>query len=193
MSPVSSAIGMNLSGGTLPRSLLIQRASASKPTSAPLPIDLGLVDDADLTTLQRASQPGFQHHALGRLRTELAREELIIALALLLGQVHGGVGALDQIDRRLAVARIQADTNAAGNDELLWMPFVADINGLGYFRQQAVEQPGDRCGLVVIVEHQHKLVSAVARHGIGLAQAGLEAARDFDKQAVAPTDDRGCR
>ena len=58
MSPVSSAIGMNTSGGSGPCSGCCQRSSASVPTSAPVSqVDDGLVGEAELA-LRRARRGG---------------------------------------------------------------------------------------------------------------------------------------
>ena len=63
MSPISSASGMNSSGGIGPRAGWSQRISASAPTHrAGLHVDDRLVRDPQLAALERPAEVGLRLH-----------------------------------------------------------------------------------------------------------------------------------
>ena len=100
ISPVSSASGMNWSGGIIPRSGWRQRSSASTPRDAAVvDPDDRLVVQLQLLGRYRALEVGAKlepgEHALVHLRLE----HPVAALAVALGAVHRGVGVADQLLR----------------------------------------------------------------------------------------------
>ena len=98
MSPVSSAIGMNVAGAiTSPRSGWFQRTSASTPTiRAGLEVDDRLVVRLELAGLERPADVGLERHAIDDGRVHAGLVDLEAALALALGAVHGEVGVAQQ-------------------------------------------------------------------------------------------------
>ena len=108
--PVSSASGMNSSGGTSPCSGCCQRSSASTPTMlAAAQVDLRLVVQHELAVASSARRRrALERQALGRRRCVQRRGvELVVVAAGCLGVVHGDVGVLEQ---RLGVVAVARDT-----------------------------------------------------------------------------------
>lgn len=74
-------------------------------------IDFRLVIQHQLILLQPFTQIGVQPHVFGDALVHLRREDGIGAFAVLLGDVHGGIGAADQAVEIVAVLRAQRDAD----------------------------------------------------------------------------------
>jgi hypothetical protein len=88
-------------------------------------IYLGLIVQQELIALDGAAQAAFKRLPLHRSEVHFRGEELEIVAAVFLGVVHGGVGILYERFRILAIGRIDADTNAAVDVQ------VVPVNGAG--------------------------------------------------------------
>ncbi len=95
--PVSSAIGMKSIGMTMPRVGCSQRTSASMPAMSPRQIHDRLVAQGELAALQGAFEVGLELEPGQGLRLHLGLEDLVVALAVLLGHVHRRVGVAQQV------------------------------------------------------------------------------------------------
>ena len=73
-------------------------------------VDLGLVVQRELVALERAAQLALQLQSLDRLRRDLAVEEVVAVLAVLLGEIHRQIGILQQ--RLRVIAMLGIDRNA---------------------------------------------------------------------------------
>ena len=146
-------------------------------------IDLRLIDDIKFFLLDGAAQGRVERQAVARRGIERFGIELELPLAQLLGMVHRRVGMAQQRFEIFAIVRIDADADAAIDAH-----FVAvEHDRLGHGLLNAVQDLQRVAEAAVIAKDEHELVTAVTRHGIRLAQAGLEALGGFDQQFVAGT------
>ena len=100
-------------------------------------------------------------------------EKLEIVAPNFLGQVHRGVGVLDQVIGLFAVGRIKTDTDTDGNGD--FVPFEQHRPGQGV--DDFLRNIGDIVGIGDGFEDDGKFVATQARHRVVLAHAGGEALR----------------
>ena len=100
--PVSSAIGMNASGGTRPRVGCCHRTSASNPTTVPSASDHDrLVMDAELVAIERAAEVVLEVEPLERLIAHRRLEQEMTLAGVALGADHRDLGlAQEFVGRR---------------------------------------------------------------------------------------------
>ena len=98
MASVSSAIGMNVDGGTDPSAGWFHRSSASTPMMlAAGELDLGLVGEVQLATVERSPELGREGQLLGGAVVERPAESLGPVATSFLGGIHGVVGVADEV------------------------------------------------------------------------------------------------
>src|SRR5437763_13043311 len=81
--------------------------------------DLGLVLKEKFVSVQALSQITFEHQLLERPRRSTRGVELMIVAALHLRALECNPGSLQQTGSVASVLRIQADTNAGGDEDIL--------------------------------------------------------------------------
>ena len=144
-------------------------------------IDLGLVDDVQFVLLDRPAQGGIECQPVAGFDVERFGVELELALAQLLGVMHGRVRMTQQDFEVDAVVGKEADAEAAIDAHFLAFEHDRRTDGILDAVQdvQRVAQP------TVVAEDEHEFVAAVAGDGVRIAQAGFQPAGDFDQQFVA--------
>ncbi len=143
-------------------------------------VQLRLVVQQQLVALQRAAQCRLQLQLARRALLHAGREEAPRRLALVLGAVHRRVGVARQDLVVVAVRRIAGDADRHRHAQLVALHHAR----LGQALQQlAGHQLG--AGGVGAGQQHGELVAAEAGHGVDLAQAALQAARDLAEQRVA--------
>ncbi len=190
--PVSSAMGMNVAGGTVPSCGMVpaqQRLDAVDAAGAQ--VELGLVVQRHLA---RARWRGAGRSRGVRRSSEMAVErfveELEVVLALLLRVVHRGIGVLEQQVVVGAVGRVERRADAGGDPA-----FVAhQLEGLQRGRQQLARdggRPGPHrltsCSSTTNSSPPRRATASLAR------SASRNAPRDLLEQVVARARAPGCR
>eukprot|EP01136_Pigoraptor_vietnamica_P033089 Opistho-1_new@95611 len=143
-------------------------------------VDLRLVVQPEVAALQRQAHRVVQLHARQQVDVHLRLVEAEAGTAALLHAVHRGVGVLDQVVHRLAVVRVHRDADARGD---------AEAHALERERLPQHLEHAPRNGLgtarIGLVQQHHELVATEPRHGVDLAQAGLQPLGHLDEHAVA--------
>ena len=135
----------------------------------------------ELAALQRVPQAAFEHEFFQRPGAHLGGIELVLVAALLLGAVHGGVGVAQQLERVVAVAGIEADADAGGDDELASFYLERLRQGVENFLRHLRHVARIR----QVLEQHRELVAAETRHGVALAHAGRQPPGGHPQRAVA--------
>ena len=144
-------------------------------------VDLGLVVQTQLTALDSAPQSALQHHLLAHLVVQVLGEVAEAVAPRVLGAVHRRVGVLDQVVRAGAIARKQADADAGRDEHLL----LAVAERRGELAQDALRHLAHDLRIDGVRDHDGELVTAQARHSVGVAQALREPSSDLFEQGVA--------
>jgi hypothetical protein len=148
-------------------------------------VQLGLVVQQEFAALQRLAQLRLELDALGRVLVQRRGIELPGVAAIVLGAVHGGVGALEQLLGAGAVLRIAGDADARRDEQLLAL----QVEGLGQRFDDAGGEAGGIRRLLVgagqVGQHHREFVAAQARHHVVVARAGFQARRGLHQQLVA--------
>ena len=181
--PVSSASGMNDSGGTRPRTGCCQRTSASKPTiRSVVEVDQRLVVDAQLAALDRAPEVVLHvdpvHRLVGHRRLEQRRSA---ADGVGLGADHRDLGLAEHLVRRRPARPADGDPS----DALMNQSRPPIGNGA---RSSCADPLGDPAGVVDVddrVEDDPELVAAEARDRVARPERADEALADRGQEPVA--------
>ena len=160
-----------------------QRLHARDPARL---VHLGLVLQEELALHEGLAQVAFQRRTRGHRGLQARIEEAQRVLAGGLGLVHGDVGLLEQLARAFGVGAETGHADARG--ALVLVAF--EPVGLGQCRQDLLADPARLHRDLLrhraeLLEHDHELVAAQARHGVDLAHAGHQAHRDLLQQHVA--------
>ncbi len=182
MSPVSSAKGTNSSGPTRPRCGWAQRMSASSPCDPPARhLDDRQVVDPELLPEQGAAEIRLEVEELRRALAHRRVEHRRPRPAEGLRAVHGGVGVEEEVLRARVAGGRERHADADRGEDLV-------PRELERQRGHVVEPVRDDLGVgrhLHVVEEDRELVTTVAREGVALAQAALEAHRHLGEQVVA--------
>src|SRR5437879_6531054 len=157
INPVSSASGMNCSGGTMPNSGCApaqQRLDAGDLSARD--VHFRLIMQRKLIALQRTAQSGFQFQVFDRLGPGFLGEETEAVLAVFLGQIHRHVGILRQRQRVAAVLGIHRDADAGGGVALV----TAEFHGRAENGEQVRSDIFDFIGFGALFEDDDDLVAA---------------------------------
>ena len=147
---------------------------------AGLQIDDGLVVDVEFPASQRLPQfvghlpPG--HRGVIELIGEISE-----LTPVLLGGIHGLVGALHEFGDIGAVVREQANADAGRQVH----DFIVDLERLGECVQDGLGGKVDPLAMVHVGHHDRELVATEPGHRIGLPDAADNPPRHIDQQAVA--------
>ena len=144
-------------------------------------VDLRLVIQHEFVALDRTTQAAFHAQAVQGARIHFFGIELEIAAAQFLGAVHGGVGILQQGIAVDAVARVDADADAADRREFVAEHVHRQQQGFQQFRRQH----GGGAALRDVRHQDHEFVAAQARHRVALAHDAGQAPPGFDDDVVA--------
>jgi hypothetical protein len=132
-----------------------------------------LVEQAQLLPLDRAPQALLHRQALVGELVHLGGEELEGVAPLGLGAVHRRVRVLEQRLHVRAVLRMRLMPGAAGDVQLA----AAHLHRLAHLADDAAHGAEDHVLARLVVQDQHELVAAQARHRVAVAHRGLPAAR----------------
>mmetsp|Transcript_6670 Transcript_6670/g.27828 ORF Transcript_6670/g.27828 Transcript_6670/m.27828 type:complete len:521 (-) Transcript_6670:2987-4549(-) len=138
-----------------------------------------LVVQAELLAMQRAAQRVLQQQHAGRLRLHFAGEEAVGVAAVLLGPVHGRVGAFAQRVEIVAIGREHRDAHRRRDGQLMLLDL---IGRTGQGHQLGREMGG--AGDVGLRQHQHELVAAHAGDRVLLAHGAAQPCRELHEQRV---------
>ena len=141
----------------------------------------GLVVRLEFVALERRPHIHFQQAPRLRARVHAGLEEAIGAAAVGLGAVQREVGVLQQLVGIAAVLRRQRDADRDADHDLMVVDLVRRGDHLD-------ETAGERSGrsLLGAADLDHgELVAAEPRHGVVLADGGLQPAADFLQQRIA--------
>jgi len=147
--------------------------------------ELRLVEQDELLLLQGMAQVAFQFQALQGAGVHVRLIELEVVFAALLGVVHGSVGVFHQLAEFVAVLRAQGNTNTGGHKKLAAFEherfYQAGEDLLGHVDSpvQGLLAGGAR------LQEEGELVTAHARHGIVVTDAGQQADGHVLEHAVA--------
>ena len=180
--PLSSAIGMNSSGETMPRSGCAQRTSASVETGRPGgQVDDRLVEDLELAALQRPAQLGLGPHAGHGAGAHRLVEQLVAPAAARLGAVHRRVGVAEQRRGRVGPRRGQGDARAHREEVLA----AVEDQRPGHRGREPLGDLGDAAPRVDVGADHDELVAAQARDGVGHPHRGGQPRRQGEQHLVA--------
>ena len=190
--PVSSASGMKRAGRTRPHSGCIQRTSASAPTMRAGRAGRPSAGSAAGTRLRSSARRRrvLQRQALVHALVHLRGVELEVVAAVLLGAVHRRVGVLQQRVDVGPVLRVEADAGAAGDVAAPCPRWSIGSLDLG---DDALHRAEDDLLVRLVVQDQHELVAAEARHGVALAQHARAGARPCAFSSSSPVVWPSCR
>lgn len=144
-------------------------------------VEFRLVVDANLVVLDGVAEVAFEHEAFASGAAEAVAELDDAIFAVALGGEHGAVGLAEKLSAFFAVIGEEADADAGGHANLV----AFDFEGLFEDFKGAL---GGAVGIGAgedVVEDEGELVAAEAGEGVGLAEAGLEAAGDLAEEDVA--------
>ncbi|MCX5543346.1 hypothetical protein M3A49_28305 [Paraburkholderia sp. CNPSo 3076] len=142
-------------------------------------IDLRLIQHGQPAVAERLAQARRNAQARGRGFAQFRAIELVLIAAVLLGQIHRGVGIAHQRVGIVAVGGVEADADAGLDEEFV----TRDLDRFRHRGEQCVEQRFEqrRCA----VRDDHEFVAAITRHRPALADDALDAPRDLGQQRVA--------
>ena len=144
-------------------------------------IEFGLKDEIELLAVHGAAHAVAKLQAFDGLRRHVFREEAERVSSLALGCIHRHIGILDERFRILAVVRVDADADAAGNAERIAvevkrrLKFARDPLG----RHRGIGERADR------TENNQKFIAAEAGNGIVFTRTSVEPLCDTLQQFVA--------
>ncbi|MCY1330982.1 hypothetical protein D9M69_166320 [compost metagenome] len=149
-------------------------------------VHLRLEIQQQVLVLQALAQVGFQPRPCGGHRLHFRIEEAQGVAARRLGAIHRQVGALHDVVHRVHLPLEQGDAEAGRAVILVAVQVVGDVQrGQDLF----ADGPGLDCGVRRVLaepfQQHHELVTAQARHGVALANAGAEALGHLLQQQVA--------
>ena len=144
-------------------------------------VHLGLVVEGQLAGLEGPAQAALEFEAFAVARRDAVVEEADLVAAALLGQVHGGVGVLDEGVAVGAVMGIDGDADAQGDGELV----ARQLEGPGHAAEHPLGGVFGQLGGVELVQHDHELVAAGPGDQVAVAQAAAQALGDRQQQLVA--------
>ena len=144
-------------------------------------LDLRLVEEHELTLLERPAQPPLEHHLLEHPDVEGRVVELEAVAAALLGAIQRHVGALEQLVRSGTVLGIEADPDAGGDVQLV----AADVERRPDRLEDLLRRLDRVLGVLQPAQNEDELVAAHARDGVLGAHRGAQAAAQRDQQGVA--------
>ncbi|MGY4502613.1 hypothetical protein ACVWYH_006570 [Bradyrhizobium sp. GM24.11] len=173
---------MNSLGGTSPREGMLpaqQGLEAGDPVFAE--IEERLEHQKQLLARDGACEVRLQCLAVARGLVVFFLEEADRARSGLFGAIERGVGVLHDVERRVAVAGRQHDTDAGGADELA----AFDQERFGEGRDETLGDFERIFRSCQIGHHQRELVAADTRDMLSRAGAALQAACDLDQDFVA--------
>ncbi len=147
---------------------------------AGLEVDLRLVLQEQLATLQAGAQRGLDLQVAHRQRLHLAGIEAETAAVVALGAVHCTVGLLQQFVKALGVTRIQRDADRRGDGHLELL----DSCRLPHHVQQLLRHHGGAVRIGV-GQHHDEFVAAEARQRVVIAHRVLQAVGQLHQQGVA--------
>ena len=130
-------------------------------------IHLRLVVQPELAPHQGAAQPVLELEPLGGAHPHGHGVEVEPVGALLLGAIHRGIGARQQLVDVVDVGRIDRDADAGGGHDIA----VAEPDRLPHDVEDAGREARDRAGVAKAVHDHGELVAAEPRHQIALAQS----------------------
>ena len=141
----------------------------------------GLVVQHQLLAFDGAAQASLQGHALEGPVVHARGAELIVVPTLLLGPVHGGIGALQEGVRVRAVDRVDRDSHAGRDVQ------VVAVQGqrLGHGVEDLLREARRVLGLRHSAADEGELVAPHAGHGVVFAHAGDQALRERLEQPIA--------
>ena len=169
MTPISSATGMKVSGGIMPRGRVRPaRERLDADRAAALELDHGLVDEPQLVALERVAQVGLE---LDARQQRGAHRRLVgrgAVAARLLGAVHREVGVAQQlVGAQRGVAGV-GDADRGADEDLLAL----HVEGPAHGGDDARRRRASGCTPRAVVLEQHgELVAAEARRGVRRARA----------------------
>ena len=182
MRPVSSASGMNASGGQQALDRVVpadERLDAGD--AAGLQRHDRLVEQAQLAVLDAAGEVGLELEPLEHAGVHALLEHLVAVLAALLGQVHGHVGVAQQHLGVDAPVGVDGDADAGRDADLAALDGERGLQG----EQHALGDLDD-LGLAPRRDDEDgELVAAEAGRDVGRVQAGEQPLGDDDEQLVA--------
>jgi hypothetical protein len=133
----------------------------------------------ELLARQSAAQLGLESVALDGLEIHFRFEELEIVVAIFLGMVNGGVGIFDERFGVFTFARVDTDTDAAFDMEI--MPGNGVWGGEG---KNNLTGTGGGVSGMSLGEQDDEFIAALAADGIGSADARQEPLRNGLQQLV---------
>ena len=141
-----------------------------------------MIDQAEFAALHGLAQGADQGRAHARRGVHGFGVDHVGLAAAILGLVHGRVGELEQVGRRLRVVGIEADADRRRNDHVL---AVVQFERL---LERGDQLHGDALGLAGVgqfLEHDREFVATDAGHGIAIADVVAQAAAGRLEHAVA--------
>ena len=141
----------------------------------------GLVVQLEFLPVQPLLQVAQQQAAVLRFLLHGRRELAKLVAPLFLGCVHRQVGVLEQVHAVVAVARVEGQPGADRDVHGVAAQFV----GLGHGVQHLAADGVRVHRMAQILQDERELIAAQARHQVGAAHAGLQAACHLAQQLVA--------
>ncbi|MNM45486.1 hypothetical protein D3C81_564110 [compost metagenome] len=147
---------------------------------AVLGVELGLIEQAELTLFKGDSQVLEQLQLQARVAVHRHVKEAVTVLASTFGVIHRRIGVTQQLMLIDAIARVEHDANARRNLQIL----VRNAKGTG---NQVDLLGGDPKGVIRLLQlhQQHKFVTTDARQGVLTVQVAAQALRHVLEQQVA--------
>ena len=186
ISPVSSSSGTNSIGATRAAlGMLPAHERLHAGHVAPREVHDRLVAQRELARVERPLQVGLQLQAGQRAGVHLGLEDLVVALAVLLGHVHRRVGVAQQflgVRGRDHVLVAEGDPDAGRRASRRGRRARSAPSGSSITRLGDL----DRLQLALgVVDQDRELVAAEARGGVDRAHAVLQAPSDLLQDLVA--------
>ena len=144
-------------------------------------LNLRLVIQNELVFGYGVSQFTFDGDALVDFRIHVFFKENILIAAFFLGAVHGDIGVTHQVGNRLAILRVNGDTDTGGQHIF----FAVENKG---FAQNGNDFLGDRLrGLlrIQLADDDSKFVAAKPRHRVAFINAAVQPFPGFTQQFIA--------
>jgi hypothetical protein len=136
---------------------------------------------AQLTPLQGEAQVVFQRELVACAPVEVFGVEAAAAATPFLGTLHGGASILEQNLGAAAVAGVEGDADAGGDEQFLPVQVKRRLQA----GMQLVGDAGDVAGVADAAQQQRELVAAGTRHHVGVVHLAGEALRHGAQQRVA--------
>ena len=144
-------------------------------------VHLWLIVQQELATLERMPQAGFEGQTALGACVHLGGIEAKAVAAMVFGVEHGGVGIAQQLVAGVIVERKEGDTDARRYEQFA----STDDDGGRQPSEHLVRHPGDVVDVRNVGQHNHKLVTAVARHGVARPDRLAQPSRHDLEQFVA--------